>query len=79
MCARSLMNVMRAVIPAGRRAATKAIREMASRLEIREEQAAELVAEIKVHGLEWTPRETRGLTFQDWLELMDLGGKTVTW
>jgi hypothetical protein len=53
---------------------TKSIREAASRLEISEEQAAELLAEINADW-QWTPRETHGLTFQDYLDLLALAGK----
>lgn len=54
---------------------TKAIHKAAARLEITQEQAADLVAQIRVYGWEWTPSETRGLTFQDWLDLLELAGK----
>ena len=40
------------------------ILEVARHLEISEEQAADLVAQIRVHGWEWTPSETRGSRFR---------------
>jgi hypothetical protein len=36
----------------------KAVKTVASRLEITEEQAAELLSQIRVYGWEWTPTET---------------------
>jgi hypothetical protein len=53
---------------------TKAIQEAASRLEISEERAAELVSEINADWRWAESDEPRGLTFQDWLELMELAG-----
>jgi hypothetical protein len=47
----------------------------ASRLEITEEPAADLVQQIRVLGWEWMPGETKGLKFQDWLDLMELAGR----
>jgi hypothetical protein len=43
----------------------KAVKAVASRLEITEEQAAELLSQIRVHGWEWTPRESKGLAYED--------------
>lgn len=54
---------------------TKAIVEAAARLEITQEEAADLVQQIQFQGWEWTPAKPRGLTFQDWLELMELAGR----
>jgi hypothetical protein len=51
------------------------IREVARRLEVSEERAAEIVGEIRVGAWQWTLREPRGLTFQDYLELLELQGK----